>query len=153
VPTRVVHGEQLGQVWHTKTVAFPAKSTRRVRDVYTVTLGGQAAGTGYYRQASYTLYSGASWHGPIGRVVVNFHFPEHPRSVPLRPVSLRGLKKQNAAEVDWRRLPVGAVVYTGPGTPVVRGQTLSFVAQRLKPTPKDDISVAFGYEGYTASAG
>ncbi|HEY9719722.1 MAG TPA: hypothetical protein V6C69_19740, partial [Trichormus sp.] len=75
VPTKLIPGSDREHFWHTKTVTFKANSDCHIHDVYTLEPGAQMTSeNGMYRQTSYTLHTGSSWHGPIGSadIVVTF---------------------------------------------------------------------------------
>jgi hypothetical protein len=69
--TKVVDEKHTGEgqyhVWWTKTVKFAKHQTRRVVCEYK---GGGSDSTGGSRGFGYTLVTGASWKGPIGRAVI-----------------------------------------------------------------------------------
>ncbi len=143
VQTKLVRSDEIAKSWHTKAVRFPTSSTRRVRDLYTVPVGGQIATHGFHSQTSYVLHTGASWRGAIGRseVIVNFINTGGARR--LKAVALRSLNVQNPEYVDWDKMPRGTVVYQGPSAPTVRRRTLRFVRTNWNPTENDDIFLYF----------
>lgn len=144
VPTKVVHAATPGKFWHTKVVRFGAGQTRRVRDVYTVNIGGgiTAKSMGSVRQASYILHTGSSWRGNIGRSEIIVHFSRaYPANLRLRP-----LGKQDGRSADWDRYGKATLLWKGPTAPRMRGRTLRFVRTNWRPTTADDIDLFFGYQ-------
>ena len=145
--TTAVRSSRSGLTWHTKSVRFPAQSTRIVRDLYTVPIGGQMGAGMYYRQASYTLHTGASWRGPIGRSEIIVNFVNTGGADVLRPTTIEKLKAEHPAALDWKTVAKGTVIYIGPSAPSVNGRTLRWVRTNWNPTKKDDIFLAFNPVG------
>ena len=131
--------------WHTKSVRFGARSTLRVRDEYTAEIGSELS---FMSQlASYTLHTGASWNGPIGRSEVIVAFGSH-APLPLRVHAWPSRGQISDEPEAMRKMGVwmkhyGNVVYQGPGQPTVRGRTLRWVRTNWKPTENDDIALKF----------
>ena len=71
--------------WWVKDVAFGAGETHIIRDVYRAPVGGSIGDSlGAHDQFDYTLYTGASWSGPIGAATVAITFePCTPAWAPL----------------------------------------------------------------------
>ena len=149
VKTTLMRGapDQYGETfWHTKSVRFPARSIVRVRDEYTADIGGEL--TFISQLANYTLHTGASWNGPIGRSEIIVKFGPH-APLPLKvnawpfkrgdivsePITMQKMS-------SWMR-QYGRVVYQGPGKPKVQGRTLRWIRTNWKPTAKDDIALNF----------
>lgn len=145
VKTQLIRSDEPDKSWHAKSVYFPASSTRIVRDLYTVPVGGQIGTNGYYSQTSYTLHTGASWRGTIGRSTIIVNFINTGGADNLKPVSIRDLKVENdnIEFVDWSKLPRGTVIYKGNTRPTAKGRTLRFVRTNWNPTENDDIFLAF----------
>ena len=144
VKTRVIRADTQGDFWHVKTVTFPANRTLVVRDRYVVEVGGSV---GFdvpmsVQWTSYVLHTGSSWHGPIGRSVVDVTFKRKGVRTPIRAKRIRDTgPRPNYAEnlkSDKR-----AVYYKGPGRPSVTGKTLRFVRTNWRPAKKDDIHLVF----------
>ena len=150
VPTKTefVRSDTFSQNWHAKTVYFPSSSTRLVRDLYTVPIGGQVARYGYYNQAFYTLHTGASWRGAIGRSEIVVNFPNLKDAI-LKPVRLQKLDDSGVKVLESKlRADKGkaTVVYVAPVAPTAKGRTLRFVRTNWNPTKRDDILLFFGYQ-------
>lgn len=127
---------QDGNYWKVKTVAFPANSTTIVRDKYTANIGAVIIdNSSTARMAAYTLHTGASWKGNIGRSVVEFTFDFQPRPVAASTSIIRGLTS--------KYLSGGKIVHRGPSKPTVADKTLRFVRTNWRPTEKDDIMLWF----------
>jgi hypothetical protein len=81
-------------LWRVKMVAFGARgkrnSVRRVREVYTVPIGSEL--TFLSSLAGYTLHTGSSWKGPIGKSEVEVLF--------ARPLGRRALRAFSMAELN-----------------------------------------------------
>ncbi|MDF2440808.1 MAG: hypothetical protein JWN98_1792, partial [Abditibacteriota bacterium] len=142
VQTRLMRGapdpNNLATYWHTKAVRFPAHRTLRVRDEYTAGIGSEL--TFMSRLASYTLHTGASWNGPIGRSEIIVTFGPHaplPLKVNAWPFRQSVLNERVAMQkmTSWMR-QYGRVVYQGPGKPKVSGRTLRWIRTNWKPTTK-----------------
>ena len=130
--------------WHVKDVKFAANGRHAIRDVYSVDIGGQIAVRGFYNIAAYTLHTGASWRGNIGRseIVVTFN-----RKVPHRPFVVKDATALGKAmyELNWDTMPPATLYYQGPSRPTVQNNTLRFVRANWRPTNKDDIRLFFGH--------
>lgn len=150
VPTKLVPTDDRTLYWHTKTVTFKAKSDCVIRDVYTLRPGGQTTNeNGLYRQTSYVLHTGASWHGPIGKADIYFKFEPDAVSQPIKIKPITSLSNKKLTELKWSKLPQGTVIYEGFGTPEVKGQTLHFSKSNFKPTKSDDIKVYYAFRMLT----
>lgn len=139
-PTQLIRSNEPGHFWHAKTVRFPAHSRVRVRDLYTVPLGGGVVGTTnnqviFGAETMYVLHTGASWHGPIGRAEVIVRFDRKGLKGPL-------VLRQGDVTKPFRAQP-SAVYWKGPCRPTVDGTTLRFVRSSFRPTEKDDIYLCF----------
>lgn len=63
------------EYWWVKDVVFGAGETRIIRDEYRAPVGGSVGDAlGAYDQFEYTLYTGASWKGPIEAATVTVTF-------------------------------------------------------------------------------
>lgn len=151
VKTQLIHSNQSQMSWHAKSVYFPRSSTRIVRDLYTVPIGSQIGLRNIYKQTSYTLHTGASWRGAIGRSTIIVNFINTGGANRLKPVSIRSLKAENdnIEFVDWKKLPRGTVIYKGNIKPTAKGRTLRFVRTNWNPTENDDIFLAFNPQTFT----
>ncbi|HVF85853.1 MAG TPA: DUF4424 family protein [Abditibacteriaceae bacterium] len=149
VKTQLIRSNESQLSWHAKSVFFPESSTRIVRDLYTVPVGGQIGLHGYYHQTSYTLHTGASWRGAIRRSEIIVNFINTGGANQLNPVSIRSLKAENdnVEFVDWSKLPRGTIIYKGNLKPTAKGRTLRFVRTNWNPTEQDDIFLAFNPRG------
>lgn len=102
--------------------------------------------------AGYTLHTGSSWRGPIGRSEIVVTFERAPNRT-LRVIALDSLKSNPKLELYQEDAAVarmvtlmkkwGNVVYSGPGRPHVQGNTLRWIRTHWRPTIKDDISFWF----------
>lgn len=145
VKTTLIRANQPSHFWHAKVVRFPARSTRIVRDVYTVDVGGQITADSYIHQASYILHTGASWNGPIGysEVIVTFDPKRKQPTLPLRARAVASYASGPPFHLSWKTLPSGTVYYNGPSKPIVKGRTLRFVRSNWHPKPSDNIWLGF----------
>ncbi len=149
--TGLVRANKGGEYWHTKMVSFKANETLHVRDLYTQDIGGGLASIdgkpGEVKEAAYVLHTGASWHGPIGSTEVTVVFKNSRVQTPIHAIQLKmaatGSGKANGASVA--KLPVGAVVWSGPSQPEAGVASLKFVRKNWVPTKKDDIDIFCGY--------
>lgn len=158
--TELVLGPDPGQSWHAKTVSFAPNAKRVVRDQYSVPVGSQIARDGVYWQAAYTLRTGSSWKGPIGRseIVVRFSRPlqaARVRAIPLSKVPFepekdsKGHVYESADYLFARAMKPGVVVVSsGPGLPRVSGKTLRWVKTNWRPAKQDDIHLMFGFQSF-----
>lgn len=147
VPVRSVDGpleDGYRLRWRVKAVSFGAAGTkravRRVRDTYTVDTAVEMRTS--VSMASYTLHTGGSWRGPIGRseVIVSFPSWRGPfRAVPRRAWNSETEYNRVAKEMERP----GTVAYRGPGQAQVRGKTLRWVRTRWRPTVEDNIQIFF----------
>ena len=150
VPTSVVPTNDRALYWHAKTVTFPAHKDCIVRDVYTLPPGAQVtSGNGMYKQTSYILHTGASWHGPIRNAEIAVNFAPDSLIEPIKLVALKSLSQQDLARVSWSELPKGALVYDCDIPPKVSGQTLNFSRSNFKPTKLDDIRLFYAFRMLT----
>jgi hypothetical protein len=150
VPTKLVPTNDRTLYWHTKTVTFKPKSDCIIRDVYTVKPGAQVTNeNGLYRQTSYVLHTGASWHGPIGKaeIIVTFAPDAVPEEILLKPFS--SLTEKRLQDLKWSLLPRGTVIYDGLGEPKLAGRTLTYVRTNFKPDKKDDLHLYYGWKVLT----
>lgn len=145
VKTQLIGSGDPSLSWHAKSVYFPRSSTRIVRDLYTVPIGSQIGLHNIYKQTSYTLHTGASWRGAIGRSTIIVNFINTGGASQLKPISIRSFKAENdnIEFVDWKKLSRGTVVYKGNIAPTAKGRTLRFVRTNWNPTENDDIFLAF----------
>jgi hypothetical protein len=151
VPTTLIRADKRGKYWHTKRVAVPAGSVRRIRDVYTqyvdgsvVSIGGK---TGFMAQIGYILHTGSSWHGRIGRTEVVVTFACKQIRGAVKPVPLSQVA--NASDVEQVKesvLAPNTVLWSGLCAPVAIGKTLRFVRTDWRPTQGDDLQLSYGYE-------
>jgi len=141
--TRLIRADRPGKYWHAKTVRFPARGQRLVRNVYTLPVGSQITRTSsLVRQAFYVLHTGASWNGPIGRTEVEVVFHRKRMAAPLRPVRMSRSGRDGVYAAKWAG-DRARVYYQGPGRPQVSGKTLRFVRTNWRPAPSDDILLFF----------
>jgi hypothetical protein len=148
VKTALIRGGGSGEFWHAKNVAFGAGQSRRVRDVYSVPVGGQIApnGGGAFDETSYILHTGKSWHGKIGRSEVIVKFARDMKGKVLKPSWYR-FSENTFDKVDWPSVRGSKVLYHGPDKAQVSGLTMRFVRTNWEPEVKDDIWLAFSYKG------
>jgi len=148
-PTTLVRGKDYA--WQTKTVSFPANGIRRVREIYTVEVGGTVAYKSSLETAYYVLQTGASWSGPIGRMEIIARFRRSKRAHPtpgntfqdVRPISHAALTSDQFQKVGWIRPDEEVVVYNGPGAPQTDHNVLRWVRTNIRPTEKDDVFLWF----------
>ena len=146
VPTTLVHGADYA--WHIKNVSFPANGIRRVREVYSVPLGGNVSGN---ETAYYVLQTGASWRGPIGRmeVIARFRRSKRAHQTPgntfqdVRALSHKALGENSSYEKKWQKSGEEVVLYDGPGAPQAQHNVLRWVKTNIRPTEKDDVFLVF----------
>jgi hypothetical protein len=148
-PTTLVRGKDF--TWHAKNVSFPANGIRRVRERYTVPIGGDVGGTYPLATAYYVLHTGASWRGPIGRMEIIARFRRSKRAHPTRgntfqdvvPLSLRAIGDDGLYHKQWSRPDQEVVVYDGPGTAQAQHNVIRWTRTNIRPTQKDDVYLAF----------
>ncbi len=131
--------------WRVKAVAFRRGETKRVRVAYDAS-GDSQAKDGFLRKASYTLHTGASWHGPIGFAEVIVRAPSSVLKGRLRPMADDGVKSPD--DLNWLRLPAGTIVWSGFAKPTVHERELRFVRSRFDPTKEDDVDLTYGFTAY-----
>jgi hypothetical protein len=147
VPTKLVPTNDRSLFWHTKMVTFKPESDCIIRDTYTLKPGAQMTNEdGMYRQTSYVLHTGASWHGPIGKaeIIINMGTDALKEAPELKPLS--ALPDQDLQHMKWSELPKNIVVYDGPSKPTLEGRTIRFTVSNLRPTKKDDIILYYGFK-------
>lgn len=150
VPTELVPTNDRTLYWHAKTVNFKAKSDCLIRDLYTLPPGGQVTNeNGLYKQTSYVLHTGASWHGPIGRAEIIVNFDPKVLKGPIQLKALSSLPGKSVYNLKWSTMPPGTVIYDGPCEPKVEGNTLRFACTNLRPAKKDDVRLYYGYRALT----
>jgi hypothetical protein len=150
VPTKLIPGSDREHFWHTKTVTFKANSDCHIHDVYTLEPGAQMTSeNGMYRQTSYTLHTGSSWHGPIGSADIIVTFAPDVMQAPIELMPLSSVPKKDPEEMKWTEQPNGLVVYDGPCKPTVDGLTLRFSKKSFRPTNNDDIFLCYGFKKVT----
>jgi hypothetical protein len=153
VTTRIEEDDNDG-VWQVKQVDLPANKTVVVRDVYSVSPGmGFQGGTWWMSYAAYTLHTGASWKGSIGRadvyVTLLTGLPAPKRLVPKQALDYKeaALDFDKASELrKWNRMlrrHRNTVFWTGPSKPTLKGRTIAFHARNVEPSEGDDIFLAF----------
>jgi len=153
VPTRPDWNKETLEVWHVKTVTFPAHGTVQVRDEYSHPIGGGA--TTYMDYAdpgcdmvSYVLWTGASWKGTIGTCDVRFHF-KLPGVKKIKAVSFASVSASGGTKNDEKvavLIPRGTVVYEGPAQkPIVEGTTVRWMLKDFKPKSTDNPILTFNY--------
>jgi hypothetical protein len=153
VKTKVIKGEGYGDRWHVKVVEFPANSTLQVRDYYKVEVGSSVAFSPVsVRMAEYVLHTGASWHGNIGRSVVEAEFKGDMVKPPLVVKPMPAIDKEGKANPPWNTAR-NRVYYEGPCKPAVSGRTLRFVRTDWRPGKKDDVLLVFGLKKPRAGNG
>lgn len=148
VRTELLHAPTKALFWHAKTVRFPAHASVRVRDVYRIRVGVQDQ-TSYrgrtdfvYRQASYTLHTGASWRGRIDRAEIDVVFQRKRPRPPMRLVRAEHGEADRRLEHPSSFTP-STVFYAGPCRPVAHGNTFRFVRTHWKPRLRDDLWLFF----------
>lgn len=150
VPTKLIPGSDREHFWHTKTVTFKANSDCHIHDVYTLEPGAQMTSeNGMYRQTSYTLHTGSSWHGPIGSADIVVTFAPNVVQAPIVLMPLNSVPKKDIEGMKWTEQPKGLVVYDGPCKPTVDGLTLRFSKKSFRPTNDDDIYLFYGFKKVT----
>ncbi len=146
VPTKIISTSDRALYWHTKSVTFKAKSDCEVRDKYSLPPGAQVTSeNGLYQQTYYVLHTGASWHGPIGKAEIVVKFAPNTVPAPIELKAVSSLPGQSIDHLKWSSLPPGTVIYSGPSTPTLEGNTLRFVRTSFKPTINDDVHLYYGY--------
>ena len=146
--TTLVKGKVEGEVFHTKTVKFPAKATVKVRDLYLANEGVQVTDDGkvVVKTAGYILSTGASWKGNIGSTTVIFDFdPKHP---------IKEMQFGTAAQIlkmNFQKTfknPKQAVRCTGPVKPVLKDNKLTYTIKNWRPTKASNIILEYaaGFE-------
>ncbi len=144
VPTRLISTDSRELFWHEKTVTFKGKSDTVIRDIYTLPPGAQVTNeNGLYKQTYYTLHTGSSWHGPIGKATIVATFAKDASPAPLRLKKLSEVG--DPQRIVWSKLPVGTVLYEGPSEPRLNGRELMFVCNKFKPTKKDDVHLYYSF--------
>jgi hypothetical protein len=146
VGTKLVPTDDRSLYWHTKEVTFKGGSDCLIRDSYTLTPGSQVTSeNGLYRQTSYVLHTGASWHGPIGKALVTIKFAPDAISTPIKVKALSSTGKNDPRYLKWSEFPSGTVLYEGSSTAQVAGQTIRFTKTNFVPGSKDDIKVYYAF--------
>jgi hypothetical protein len=144
VKTKLVLGMNRRDQWQTKTVSFPTNGKRTVREVYTTDLGGIGARKPI-ALASYLLHTGASWKGSIGTASILVTFaPDSEVGTPI-DVLFGDQALLEGDSIITQIAKSGGVFAIGPSKPILRGRTLDFEVQGLRPAAKDDILVGFAY--------
>ena len=145
VPTRLIRADTEGCYWHAKLVDFPARPVRRVRDIYSVLLGGRVVDHGSINEAYYILHTGSSWHGRIGRAEIDVAFAPGVTPTPLQLFPFSAASGNDNAGFAWARHSRNTVLYRGPSKPSVQGRTLTFIRRNFKPAYRDDVLLSFGF--------
>jgi hypothetical protein len=146
VPTKLIPTNDRSLYWHAKTVTFKANSDCIIRDVYSLPPGAQVTSeNGMYQQTSYVLHTGASWHGPIGRAEIIVKFAPDVVQAPIQLKAMSSLTNHSLEHLKWSTFPKGTVIYEGPSTPSLDGNTLRFVRTNVVPTKKDDVHLYYGF--------
>lgn len=143
---RVVYSEH-DNGW-IKSVQFGRGQTHIVRDSYRVPHEFldmvSKARTGF----SYTLSTGGTWRGNIGRAVIRITFDKgsHPGRLRLIDAKTLGdLDRDLIREQQfWKRVPFAIALDGGPSKPRLEGRTLVYTRKNFKPTEKDDVHICFG---------
>lgn len=144
-----VKGKNIGDVFQTKMIHFPAHSHVKVRDLYSVATGGGVApdGDGRCRLTGYIVHTGASWKGNIGSSTIIFNFS--PSTLPSgASVLYQAPHATKNVKFGQLKRPSRGVVCYGPVKPVLKGRTLTYSLQNWRPTPDDDIFVQWGYKKF-----
>jgi len=150
VPTKIIAGADREHYWHVKTVTFKANSDCHIRDVYRLPPGAQVTSdNGMYQQTSYILHTGSSWHGPIGKAELVVTFAPNTVHAPIKLMSISSVTEHDISKVKWPTEPRGLIVYQGPCTPTIDGQSLHFTKSNFRPTEKDDILLYYAYRKLT----
>lgn len=146
VATKYV-GSNDGENWQVKHVKFAKGQTRRIRNVYRLSLGALTIGQGdklvpMISRADYIVSTGRSWKGRIGssKVIVEFEDAAKLKT----PIKLAKLESK-AAESDafWTKNK-STVMWTGFATPKVSGRRITFEKKNWEPTEDDDVFLLFG---------
>jgi len=96
--------------WRAKTVQFDAGQERTVRVRYGGPLGGDSSGFAFF---PYTLYTGASWKGPIGQVEVIINHSDLPEYWEVRAHPEGYIEKDNSIAWRWENLEPEPGISTG----------------------------------------
>jgi hypothetical protein len=136
--------------FHVKSVTFHRRQTRIAEDWYEVPLDVSATDSpiraqstnNYYIQGfGYTMASGRSWKGPIGKATVRVAWLRadlrHPKPIAWAKFGDPG------AFTRWARLPKGTVIYSGFARPTVAPSSLVFRRRNFEPTRGSDIYLSF----------
>lgn len=149
-----------GDVWQVKTIHFPKGATMRVRDRYVVPTGsGIQSDTYILSYAAYLVHTGASWKGTIGSAKFEFKldsgFPKPTKLYPWAKYSEGAYGKAAASKSDpnininaFLKKNAQTVLWKGPGKPSLRGHTIVYAVENLKPKKKDDLFIAFAPKSY-----
>lgn len=136
--------ESKGDLWHTKVVHFDRGQTVNVRDVYRTIVSSQVNVSPGYQGGNYStfyvLHTGASWAGKIGRAEVIVHMK---RSAGIRLRSYASAGNPDPYKIAWSKYPSGTVLWRGPSTPTVSGNTIRFVRTNFEPGYIDDVLLFF----------
>lgn len=142
--------------WQVKSVRFAKGQTRKIRNVYTLSLGILSlSGPGLRNQpprtrmANYVLATGRSWKGVIGKstIIIEFEKSSLVRP-PIRIAKWTGDEKYDESTF-WSKNK-SLILWDGPAAPKVIGRKLTFVRTNWEPTEEDDINLKFGlyYRNY-----
>lgn len=147
VATQLVPTKDRSLYWHAKTVLFKGGKDCQIRDTYRLLPGGQVTSdNGVYQLTYYVLHTGSSWKGPIGKATIIVNFAPDVIQAPIKLRSRSSFKVKSLDEIKWATLPKGTVIYEGPCQPKLTGNTLTFTANNLKPSAKDDIHLYYNYK-------
>jgi len=130
-----------GSYWHVKRVGFLANRRVHVRDRYTLRpgVGNLGPPDSFVSYARYLLGGGGSWKGNIAESLLEVTF-DAPLPMPTQVLPMSHFKPGPVTPDSS-----GAVYVEGPGEPrVVReGRTLRITRRDWRPTPKDDLRLAY----------
>jgi len=139
-------GESKGNLWHVKVVHFNRGQTVNVRDVYRTIVSSQVNVSPGYQGGNfstfYVLRTGASWAGKIGRAEVVVHM-KRPGARAVRLASYAAAGNPDPYKIAWSKFPAGTVLWRGPSTPTVSGNTIRFVRSNFEPGYLDDVLLFF----------
>ena len=149
VQTKLVAGE--GEAWHVKAVRFGAHALVHVRDTYESKTGSGIASAGDSQGgclwAEYTVHTGSSWKGSIGKteILVTFKRELVPHRLKLLSARLVGNDGDGRALKKGPFPKAGTIVWRGVSKPTVRGRTLRFLRTNWRPSDDDDLNLWFGF--------
>lgn len=137
--------------FHVKNVRFGRNQTRVIEDWYETPLNVSNAWSNAdspnapyplweSRSFSYTMSSGASWKGNIGKATVQVDF----ESANLRSPNLAPFNIVEHKSIPWNDLPKSRIYWQGFSKPTVRRGGVVFYRRNFEPVVADDIFIVFG---------